>query len=60
VERLKVKALSSNLSTTKEKKKYPTQKRAGRVAHMVEHLPSKYEVLNSNPNTPKQTNKQTK
>jgi hypothetical protein len=31
--------------------KTPTQKRAGRVAQVVEHLPSKHEVLNSNPST---------
>jgi hypothetical protein len=32
--------------------KYPnTQKRAGRVAQVVEHLPSKYEVMSSSPTT---------
>jgi hypothetical protein len=29
--------------------KYPTQKRAGRVAQVVERLPSKREALSSNP-----------
>jgi hypothetical protein len=33
--------------------KYPTQKRTGRVAQVVEHLPSKCEVLSSNPVPPK-------
>jgi hypothetical protein len=31
--------------------KYPTQKRAGRVAQMAECLPSKGEALSSNPST---------
>jgi hypothetical protein len=31
--------------------KYPTQKRAGGVAQVVEHLPSKCEALSSNPST---------
>jgi hypothetical protein len=31
--------------------KYPTQKRAGGVAQVVEHLLSKREALNSNPST---------
>jgi hypothetical protein len=30
--------------------KYPTHKRAGRVAQIVEHLPSKCEALSSDPN----------
>jgi hypothetical protein len=34
-------------------RKYPTQKRAGRVAQVVEHLPSKYEALSSNSSTEK-------
>jgi hypothetical protein len=38
--------------------KYPTQKRAGKVAQVVEHLSSKCETLNSNP--PKKTKKQKK
>jgi hypothetical protein len=33
--------------------KYPTQKRAGKVAQVVERLPSKYEALSLNPNTTK-------
>jgi hypothetical protein len=33
--------------------------RAGRVAQVVERLPSKHEVLSSNPSAAKQTNKQT-
>jgi hypothetical protein len=37
--------------------KYSTQKRAGGVAHVVEHLTSKCEALSSNSNTTK-TNKQ--
>jgi hypothetical protein len=31
--------------------KYPTQKRASRVAKIVEYLTSKYETLSSNPRT---------
>jgi hypothetical protein len=31
--------------------KYPTQNRAGRVVQVVESLPSKCEVLSSNPST---------
>jgi hypothetical protein len=31
--------------------KYPTQKRAGRVTQVLEHLPSKHEALTSNPST---------
>jgi hypothetical protein len=40
--------------------KYTTRNRAGGVAEVVEHLPSKCEALNSNPSTAKnkQTNKQ--
>jgi hypothetical protein len=30
-------------------RKTPSQKRAGRVAHMVEHLPRKCETLSSKP-----------
>jgi hypothetical protein len=33
--------------------KYPTQKRAGRVAQVVEHLPHNHEALNSNTSTTK-------
>jgi hypothetical protein len=34
-----------------KEKKYPTQKRAGRMVQVVEHKPSKWEALNSNPRT---------
>jgi hypothetical protein len=34
-------------------RKYPTQKKVGRVAQMGEHLPSKRETLNSTPVPPK-------
>jgi hypothetical protein len=37
--------------------KYPTQKRAGRVAQVVESLPSKQEAPSSNPSTTKKQNK---
>jgi hypothetical protein len=37
----KKKSLSRNI--------YPKQKRAGRMDQVVEHLPSKHEVLNSTP-----------
>jgi hypothetical protein len=37
-------------------KKYLTQKRAGRVAQAVEYLPSKCEVLNTNPTTANNNN----
>jgi hypothetical protein len=37
--------------------KYPTQKRAGRVAEVVECLPSKGEVLSSNSSTTKKKKK---
>jgi hypothetical protein len=33
--------------------KYPTQKRAGKVAQVVEHLPSKCEALSSDPSSTK-------
>jgi hypothetical protein len=33
--------------------KYPTQKRAGGVTQVVEHLPSKRDTLSSSPVTPK-------
>jgi hypothetical protein len=33
--------------------KYPAQKRAGEVVHVVEHFPSKSEAQNSNPTTAK-------
>jgi hypothetical protein len=36
--------------------KYPTQKRAGRVTQVVEHLPSKCEALSSNLRTAEKTN----
>jgi hypothetical protein len=38
-------------------RKYPTQKRAGGVTHVVEYLPSNSEVLSSNPNTVPKINK---
>jgi hypothetical protein len=34
-------------------RKNPSQKRAGRVTQVVEHLPSKHETLCSNPSTEK-------
>jgi hypothetical protein len=37
--------------------KYPTQNRAGGVAQVVQHLPSKYEALNLNPSTAKKKKK---
>jgi hypothetical protein len=37
--------------------KSPSPKRAGKVAQMVEHLPSKVEALNSSPNTAKEKKK---
>jgi hypothetical protein len=37
--------------------KYPTPKKAGRVAQVVEHLPRKCEALNSNPSTAKKKKK---
>jgi hypothetical protein len=33
--------------------KYPTEKKAGRVAQVVKYEPSKCEALSSNPNTTK-------
>jgi hypothetical protein len=41
-------------------RKYPTLKRTGGVAQVVEHLPSKHKAQSSNPSTNKQTNKQKK
>jgi hypothetical protein len=38
-------------------KKYPTQKRAGRVAQVVEHLPSNCEAPSSNPVPPPKNKK---
>jgi hypothetical protein len=37
--------------------KYLTQKRTDRVAQVVEHLPSKPDALNSDPNTTKKKKK---
>jgi hypothetical protein len=39
-------------------RKYPTQKRAGGVAQVVECLLSKHEVLSSNPSTRKKERQQ--
>jgi hypothetical protein len=38
--------------------KYPTQKRAGKVAQVAEHLPIKCEAPNSNPSTTKEREKE--
>jgi hypothetical protein len=40
----KPEALSSNHRSIKKKKKYPTQKRTGGVAEVVECLPDKHEA----------------
>jgi hypothetical protein len=40
--------------------KYPKQKTAGRLAQVIGYLPSKYEALNSNPNTTKKKKKKEK
>jgi hypothetical protein len=37
--------------------KHPTQKRAGEVAQVIQHLPSKCKALNSSPSTAKKINK---
>jgi hypothetical protein len=52
-------SLSSNPSTAREKK-YPTQKRAGQVAQVVECLRTKHEALTSNPYTTKKKKKKKK
>jgi hypothetical protein len=40
--------------------KYPIQKRAGRVAQIVESLPIKHEALSSNPSAAKKKKKEKK
>jgi hypothetical protein len=40
--------------------KYPTQKRASRVTHVAEHLPSKHEVLSLHPSAAKKKEKEEK